>query len=104
MEVADRHASCFLAFNELCEAAVGSKEHTVLLDEFDKYRLWAGNVGAVHSGRAYKLSLDYRLRESTFYKDTVCALTSLSSCPVNIRFPICSDMKCFPGFHGTSTH
>jgi len=70
--IAQRHIGCHFAFQQLCEAAQGSKEyHHHLLDEFDKYSLWAGNVGAGYSGKTYKLSLDYRLREASFYKDQV---------------------------------
>lgn len=71
MSIAQRHRDCHLSFQELCEAARSSEQcHHTLLDEFDKYCLWAGNVGATHSG-ADRLSLDYRLREASFYKDQV---------------------------------
>ena len=41
-------------------------------NEFDRYKAWAENVGAAQSGHNYKFSLDYRLREASFYKDHVC--------------------------------
>jgi hypothetical protein len=71
MAIAKRHAEVYFAFHEVIVAAEGSQEHPVFLDEFDKYRLWAGNVGAAHVGSKQKLSLDYRLRESTLYRDQV---------------------------------
>jgi hypothetical protein len=72
MSIAQSHTECYLAFRELCNAAQKSEcYHRELLDEFDKYCLWAGNVGAAHSGKTEKLSLDYRLREASSYKDEV---------------------------------
>src|ERR1700733_4383257 len=41
------------------------------LDEFDRYKVWAANVGAAHSGASYMKSLDYRLREAQYYKEKV---------------------------------
>ncbi|KAF2197186.1 hypothetical protein GQ43DRAFT_219391 [Delitschia confertaspora ATCC 74209] len=37
-------------------------------EQFDKYKLWTGNIGATHSGNLYQISLDYRLREAAFFK------------------------------------
>lgn len=72
MSIAQRHQECYSAFQDLCDAAQGSeRHHDGFSDEFDKYTLWAGNVGAAHSGTAFKLSLDYRLREASAYKDQV---------------------------------
>lgn len=72
MSLAESHADCYLTFQELCEAAQGLEGcHFYVLDEFDRYKLWAGNVGAAHSKNTYMLSLDYRLREASFYKDLV---------------------------------
>ena len=68
--IAQCHNRCHLAFKGLCEAAQGSPQYRDLLDEFDKYSLWAGNIGAAHS-ETNKLSLDYRLREATLYKEQV---------------------------------
>jgi hypothetical protein len=52
--------------------------HEIVDSEFDKYKLWAANVGAMHSGEQYDLSLDYRLRESPFYRDRVSRAISKS--------------------------
>lgn len=41
------------------------------LGEFDRYKVWAANVGAAHSGASYMKSLDYRLREAKYYKEKV---------------------------------
>lgn len=40
-------------------------------DEFAKFKLWGGNLGAAHSGKTYEISLDYRLQEAQFYKTQV---------------------------------
>lgn len=80
MSLAESHAECYIAFQELCEAEQGSERcHSYLLDEFDKYRLWAGNVGVAHSKETYKLSLDHRLREASFYKDQVLHIFFLNT-------------------------
>jgi hypothetical protein len=73
--ISDAHEICYFSFEELIEAV----QHPVrdfhqqltvsqVEDEFDKYKLWAGNVGAAHSGKRYEISLDYRLREASYYK------------------------------------
>ncbi|KAF8535327.1 hypothetical protein BDD12DRAFT_797171 [Trichophaea hybrida] len=76
--IADAHAKCFLSFLELISAIENPvrdfQDQAPLkdvLEEFGKYKLWAGNVGAAHSGKRYQISLDYRLREASFYKTQV---------------------------------
>lgn len=72
------YSVCFEVFQEACTSAEGSAHHHELCDEFDKYNLWAGNVGAIHSGKKYTLSLDYRLRGEPFYRDQVHKLFLIS--------------------------
>lgn len=78
--ISDAHATCYRAFEQLIIAL----QHPVrdfkdqlptkeLQEEFDKYKIWAGNVGAAHFGKRYEISLDYRLREASFFKDQVRA-------------------------------
>ena len=74
----EAHVECYFSFEELIAAiqnpirdfrdqvSIGRVQ-----DEFDKYKLWAGNVGAAHSGNRYEISLDYRFREASFYKSQV---------------------------------
>jgi hypothetical protein len=68
------HASCVQAFLAVIDA-LQSPSHQKNLEDaydvFDRYKLWAGNVGAMHKGAKYEMSLDYRLREASFYKDQV---------------------------------
>jgi hypothetical protein len=76
--ISEAHRKCFCSFAELISAIEtpakdfqGQATLKDVLEEFDKYKLWAGNVGAAHSGKRYQISLDYRLREASFYKTQV---------------------------------
>lgn len=76
--ISQAHAKCYFSFAELIEAIKkpvrdfrGQLPLNQVQDEFDKYKLWAGNVGAAHSEKRFELSLDYRLREANFYKNQV---------------------------------
>lgn len=75
--VSQLHYACVDAFTSLLDAAVALPPDQrawsvgAIQNAFDKYKLWAGNLGAMHSGRQWKKSLDYRLREATFYKTQV---------------------------------
>lgn len=73
MSLAEHHVACYEAFQRACAISDGG-EPSELPDQFDRYKLWAGNVGAAHSGHTYALSLDYRLREASFYKEQVTRL------------------------------
>ncbi|KAF2733577.1 hypothetical protein EJ04DRAFT_577514 [Polyplosphaeria fusca] len=72
------HSRCIDAFNDACEVLQSHKasddSETGLLHAFDKYRLWAGNMGTMHKGPDYRKSLDYRLREASFYRLQVSRL------------------------------
>jgi len=72
--IAQAHFACVDAFLRLLNVA---RAHTpeqctvnvkAIHDAFDKYRLWSGNLGAMHSGQQWEKSLDYRLRAASFYK------------------------------------
>lgn len=72
--IAEVHTNCvsiFLTFISVLASSRRWNDQNGAQDAFDRYRLWAGNVGAMHSGTRYKSSLDYRLREASFYKDQV---------------------------------
>ncbi len=76
--ISEAHAKCFFSFEELTKAIknpVRDFQEQIsqqqVQEEFAKYKLWAGNVGAAHSGKRYEISLDYRLREASFYKTQV---------------------------------
>jgi len=42
-------------------------------DEHGRFEVWAGNVGARHAPKS-RVSLDHRLRESSFYRERVMRL------------------------------
>lgn len=72
------HDDCHFAFERLIEALQnpvrdyrGQLPVHEVQEEFDKYKIWAGNVGAGHFGKRHEISLDYRLREAKFLKDQV---------------------------------
>ncbi|KAF2867391.1 hypothetical protein BDV95DRAFT_598073 [Massariosphaeria phaeospora] len=78
--IAQAHYACVDAFVSLLNATLAHAPEQCTLNvraiqnTFDKYRLWSGNLGAMHSGQQWKISLDYRLRESSFYKVQVLRL------------------------------
>ena len=76
--ISESHRLCYHSFVRLCRAVELSKHEWLhsepalqadLLNEFDRYRLWADNVGA--GQKKYKLSLDYRLEDASVYRDLV---------------------------------
>ena len=78
VSISEAHARCCLAFRDLLEAIQHPPSNSEaqisvndVQEEFNKYMIWAGNVGAGHSGKRYGISLDYRLREASFFKDQV---------------------------------
>ncbi|KAF2462402.1 hypothetical protein BDY21DRAFT_13759 [Lineolata rhizophorae] len=64
--IAKRTKSAFIAFGQLRDALLCPKDNLTVddvADELDRFRLWAGNIGAAQSLPS-RLSLDYRLRDS----------------------------------------
>lgn len=73
--LSDLYWRCHQSFESLLAALNPPKRdigdqlsHKDAESEFDKLRLWARNVGAMYSEEKHMLSLDYRLRESPFYR------------------------------------
>ena len=66
ISVHDKH--CRLAFLKLIEASERDQKAS---DQYDRYKIWASNVGAGHTGQTYKKSLDYQLRETHLYRDQI---------------------------------
>ena len=79
--VASYHQRCYLNFIRIL-TSLEQPDHRFsnsisLLDasnEFDRYKLWCGNIGAAHEGQNYRISLDYRLREAPFWKEQICSI------------------------------
>ena len=71
------HAECFNSFSELIQKARSQQRYEDqvswdhILDEFNRYKVWAASSGAGQYGPNYTKSLDYRLRETSFMKAQV---------------------------------
>jgi len=79
-EIAKLSLDCQRRFYELCNALEArytdsesrdSSTSTALEDELGRFRLWAGNIGALKTGRA---SLDYRLRDAEYLSQNAKSL------------------------------
>ncbi|KAK0507602.1 hypothetical protein JMJ35_010125 [Cladonia borealis] len=91
--ISDSHDKCFRSFTALTTAI----RHPVrdfgdqippweVMNEFDRYKIWAGNVGAMHKGRQYQISLDYRLSEAAFYRQQVLSFLKTLDLNVSMSF------------------
>ncbi len=75
----ERHLKCLDSFSRFLSAIHSSPDRTAqvsleeVLEELDKYKVWAGNTGASNSGAYWELSLDFRLQEASFLKSQVRA-------------------------------
>jgi hypothetical protein len=74
--IATAHLQCVNSFEDLLDAASLTSEppgwNTAAINSvFTRYNMWAGNMGAMNSGQEWKKSLDYRLREASFYQAQV---------------------------------
>lgn len=74
------HMECLVSFHRLI-ATIDSlpssvREDQKLLSDFqeylDRYKEWAGNVGAGNTGEYWTLSLDFRLQDAAFLRSQVC--------------------------------
>jgi hypothetical protein len=71
------HSLCYRHFLHVCRCLRRTPPKSLtdtglikgILNEFDRYVLWARNLGAGH--RKYELSLDYRLEDASFLRDQV---------------------------------
>jgi len=75
--IAECHDSCEKAFEELILAATEPTRDfgdqltlPSIKEEYGRFKVWRGNVGAQHHS-SRRISLDYRLRESKFYRDKI---------------------------------
>lgn len=73
-DISDSHDKCSRAFGTLLRASSTHKRfseqlpHHALIDLYGRFNIWAGNIGAGKRGRA---SLDYRLREAAYIKESI---------------------------------
>ena len=74
VSIASQYAHCKNSFSQLLANVEKLSDQTVfqrLLNEFGRFRVWAGNAGAHRTGR---VSLDHRLREASHIYDELTKL------------------------------
>jgi hypothetical protein len=78
VSISASHVDCIKYFDELLKTAqrpshtfANSSFTAAIQTELGRYKVWAGNVGAAHQGQNYRISLDYRLKDASFYRDRV---------------------------------
>lgn len=72
--ISSQDRKCRQAFHALLISPLDAEHRTHVIDEFDRYKIWAANFGAAHSGPNYQKSLDYRLRKAPAYKEQILAI------------------------------
>lgn len=75
MAIADHSRQCVQSFGQLAELIQENVDEyesqlsvTKVSDEFGRFKIWAGNIGALQEDSR---SLDYRLREASQVRDQV---------------------------------
>lgn len=92
--IVECHNICESSFINLIDAMKTPKRHfgeqlslAFVKEEYGRFKVWRGNVGAHHSV-SRRLSLDYRLRESKFYRDKIIRhLNDLSAALGSCKLP-----------------
>lgn len=76
--IASRYNTCATSFTQLNQLCIKPDYNyaeqvapSAVQDEFGRFRVWAGNIGAHRTGR---VSLDYRLREASHMYQRVTEL------------------------------
>jgi len=90
----ENHLNCLDIFEKVIKSiGTGTGEspnqlpQEEVLEEFDRYKLWAGNTGAANTGAAnWTISLDFRLQEAEFLKNQVIRLLQLLSWSVSYPY------------------
>jgi len=83
--IAECHDNCEKSFEDLILALQEPERDfgevltlAFIKEEYGKFKVWRGNVGA-HHDPSRRISLDHRLKDSTFYRDKIIHhLTDLS--------------------------
>ena len=102
MSIFKHHEQCaqkLLRLSEFLSNVSGAAKADVD-EETDRYSLWAGNVGANQFGTSHTFSLDYRLREASFYRDQVVNL--LAALERHLDKAIAVQQGSFPDLDGDS--
>jgi hypothetical protein len=71
------HDTCERCFEQLIDALQAPKRDfgdqlslASIKEEYGRFKVWRGNVGAHHDS-SRRISLDYRLRDSKFYREKI---------------------------------
>ncbi|KAH9236530.1 hypothetical protein K456DRAFT_1721877 [Colletotrichum gloeosporioides 23] len=71
------YGDCKISFDRLIEALNAPERHfddqlpvKGVLNEYRRFKVWSGSFGVNHPPQK-RVSLDYRLKDSQFYKDIV---------------------------------
>jgi len=76
-QVTRRTRQKFVEILQLLDSAkldtIGAASKTDLVDTFDRFQLWAGNIGAAIDGQK-KISLEWRLRDALEIKEQIIEL------------------------------
>jgi hypothetical protein len=76
--IADQVNLCLEAFESLMTVLSSQDAEANFVDELDRFKVWAGNIGAHRRGQS---SLDYRLRDASHIQQPVLRfLSKLQSC------------------------
>lgn len=93
--IASRARNCALLFDQLARLSEHSDKVTKeqAIDEFARYKLWAGNIGALHPFNV-KTSLDSRLHDNAMVRKRITGLLdelaeSLKEGTLNRNIPKC---------------
>lgn len=89
-----REVKCdILTLLQILKTRSQEDQHVVALEDLlDRYKLWAGNLGALHQSTK-KISLDYRLLSAPQIQDKICKhLDALKEAINECRF------SCIVGF------
>ena len=77
LSIAEHHDHCEKSFEELIGALqVPERDFGEQLslasikEDYGRFKVWRGNVGA-HHDPSHRISLDYRLRDSVFYRNKI---------------------------------
>lgn len=77
LSIADCHNRCDNSFKELIDALQAPERDfgekltlASIREDYGRFKVWRGNTGA-HQNPSRRISLDYRLRDSKFYRDKI---------------------------------
>ena len=77
LSIAECHHDCVKSFEDLIDALQEPERDfgeqlslASVQEQYGRFKVWRGNVGAQHDPLR-SISLDYRLRDSKFYRDKI---------------------------------